>query len=252
VTVRPGSHRDPLFCNAVVTPRPTETMQTSFLSECFGVRSAVPVAQHGSARSAWRAKVLFLHSARGSQAPGSVAQLISFSALKHSQTDLTKPKIRSRAFKTQIQFEVTLARTGHQLFIGADSARHSRVPNGAFRTAPLRWGTAASGTRALLRGGGGEGRKGEPRRALPGLRPSRRREPPPHVAPPPRGAQRGLPQEARGWKRSAASAAGPPPPFEGGLTRFGMGFLFGFWFCFIRLRLGEISAPLPASLKELF
>lgn len=154
-------------------------MQTSFLSECFGVRSAVPVAQHGSTRSAWRAKVLFLHSARGSQAPGSVAQLISFSALKHSQTDLTKPKIRSRAFKTQIQFEVTLARTGHQLFIGADSARHSRVPNGAFRTAPLRWGTAASGTRALLRGGGGEGRKGEPRRALPGLRPSRRREPPP-------------------------------------------------------------------------
>lgn len=132
-------------------------MQTSFLSECFGVRSAVPVAQHGSARSAWRAKVLFLHSARGSQAPGSVAQLISFSALKHSQTDLTKPKIRSRAFKTQIQFEVTLARTGHQLFIGADSARHSRVPNGAFRTAPLRWGTAASGTRALLRRGGGEG-----------------------------------------------------------------------------------------------
>lgn len=177
--MRPGSHRDSLFCNAVVTPRPTETMQTSFLSECFGVRSAVPVAQHGSARSAWRAKVLFLHSARGSQAPGSVAQLISFSALKHSQTDLTKPKIRSRAFKTQIQFEVTLARTGHQLFIGADSARHSRVPNGAFRTAPLRWGTAASGTRALLRGGGGEGRKGEPRRALPGLRPSRRREPPP-------------------------------------------------------------------------
>lgn len=213
------------------------------------------MAQHGSARSAWRAKVLFLHSARGSQAPGSVAQLISFSALKHSQTDLTKPKIRSRAFKTQIQFEVTLARTGHQLFIGADSARHSRVPNGAFRTAPLRWGTAASGTRALLRGGGGEGGGGE-KEGTPAGTARAPSEPaagaPPHVAPPPRGAQRGLPQEARGWKRSAASAAGPLPPFEGGLTRFGMGFLFGFWFCFIRLRLGEISAPLPASLKELF